>query len=346
MSALIDSVARMTHSRDRDALEATVVEVLADVIRPLSVRLYNLVPVVDRVRVHCRVQSDAAGSVSLNLLPRRSGVLPTLDEFPHVCARFQGAASVPVRIEGLGGNRCWVPVSNGVNPFGWIEIDHIAPLTVEHQRLIAGLLRIYGNHLAILDYGEHDSLTGLMNRKTFDGCFQKAVKQTRHDNAPCELAGEPVHPQAPGYWLAVLDIDHFKRVNDRFGHLYGDEVLVLMARLMRASFRLADRLYRFGGEEFAIILDSTPPLHAPEVFERFRRSVADHPFPQIGQVTISLGFTRVQTADDPATAFDRADAALYHAKQNGRNRVCSFETLQSQGRMKTRAVNDEAELFF
>src|SRR5476651_807139 len=143
MPTLIDSVARMTHNRDRDVLEATMVEVLADVIRPLSIRLYNLVPIVDRIRVHCRVETDAAGAIVLNPLPRRAGVLPIIEDFPYVFGRLNGTPAGSIQIEALGPDRCWVPISNGRDSFGWIEIDHSSPLTDEHRRLITGLLRVY-----------------------------------------------------------------------------------------------------------------------------------------------------------------------------------------------------------
>ncbi len=118
------------------------------------------------------------------------------------------------------------------------------------------ILRIYRNFQGLLDYSERDTLTGLLNRKTFDESFLKAMAE------PCAAAGAGVAGERPpgtaararSYWLGVIDIDHFKRVNDNHGHLIGDEVLLLLARLMRSSFRFHDRLYRFGGEEFVVLM--------------------------------------------------------------------------------------------
>jgi diguanylate cyclase (GGDEF)-like protein len=349
MTHFIDSVARLTRSRDRDALEATIAGVIADVVRPTAIRLFKFVPIGDRIAVHCRVIADAGGDVHLADLPARAGMLPSIDAFPWVRPWLDAPVDAVVETVVVDPHRYVARITDGEEPFGWIEIDHHLPFSDEHQRLIRGLLCIYANHLAILDYGERDSLTGLKNRKTFDDTFLRVLADS-HRMVPDDGEAPPaqgVDESAPpdGFWLGVVDIDHFKRINDQFGHLYGDEVLVLMARLMRESFRLADRLYRFGGEEFAVLLDRTAVAHAQEVFERFRRTVERHEFPQIGQVTVSIGFTRIQAGDTPTHAFERADNALYHAKEHGRNQVCSYDTLAREGQFAQKTVGAAAEFF-
>ena len=127
-----------------------------------------------------------------------------------------------------------------------------------------------------------------------------------------------------------MDIDFFKRVNDRFGHARGDEVLAATARLMRESFRQSDRLFRCGGEEFVVILEPTDGRYVRGILERFRRVVEAHDFPGVGLVTISMGYTRVAADDDRAAAFRRADEALYAAKRRGRNQVISHEELANE----------------
>ena len=88
------------------------------------------------------------------------------------------------------------------------------------------------------------------------------------------------------YWLAVIDIDHFKRVNDLSGHLIGDEVLLLLARQMRVNFRFHDQLYRFGGEEFVVLMRCTNHADALAALERFRHQIEIHAFPQVGPITV------------------------------------------------------------
>ena len=149
-------------------------------------------------------------------------------------------------------------------------------------------------------------------------------------------------------FLAVLDIDHFKQVNDRFGHLYGDEILIHFAQLMRSTFRAGDMLYRFGGEEFVVVFAVKRVEDGKEALERFRRAVEAYDFPRIGKITVSIGFTGIQGTGGPVTTLiDRADNAVYYAKRNGRNRVCGYETLVEKGDLapSKAAEGGEATLF-
>jgi len=146
-------------------------------------------------------------------------------------------------------------------------------------------------------------------------------------------------------WLGVIDIDHFKRVNDNFGHLIGDEVLLLLSRLMRSSFRYHDRLYRFGGEEFVVLMRSASADAAMLAFERLRSNVERFAFPRVGHITVSVGFTEVRSADTPASAFERADQAVYHAKENGRNRIADHAALVAHGALVEDTPDGDVELF-
>jgi diguanylate cyclase (GGDEF)-like protein len=201
-----------------------------------------------------------------------------------------------------------------------------------HSEMVACLARIYGSQIKLLDYSELDTLTGLLNRKTFDETFERLL------NASCVAPRDDIpvdHRKLPGdkepAWLCVIDIDHFKRVNDSFGHLFGDEVLLRMGEHLRKTFRGSDRLFRFGGEEFIVVLNAPNESLAATSFNRFRESLEQHEFPQIGKVTCSIGFTRVSGGDVPTDVVGRADEALYYAKEHGRNRVCCYERLVSDG---------------
>ena len=160
--------------------------------------------------------------------------------------------------------------------------------------------------------GERDPLTGLLNRRWLDTELAR-------------LVGECVRARR-ALSLIVLDIDHFKRYNDRFGHLNGDCVLRAVARAMMDNVRPSDVVARFGGEEFVAVLPDTPLKAAALVGERLRRAVADTvvladdrtPLPP---VTISLGLAQLDYAQDAAALIATADAALYRAKRQGRNRL-------------------------
>jgi diguanylate cyclase (GGDEF)-like protein len=144
----------------------------------------------------------------------------------------------------------------------------------------------------------------------------------------------------------MIDIDHFKRVNDNYGHLIGDEVLLLLARLMRSHFRFQDQVYRFGGEEFVVLMRCHGEPEAFKVLERLRILTQQHLFPQVGTITISIGFTEIKAGDSPSGAFERADKAVYYAKEHGRNQACSFAGLIFKGAVTDLASNvGDVELF-
>lgn len=202
----------------------------------------------------------------------------------------------------------------------------------DHAEEVACLARMYGNQIKLLDYSELDTLTRLLNRKTFDETFDRLLTASSMDvpDDGFEDRRNGLDEGTPA-WLCVVDIDHFKRVNDSFGHLFGDEVLLRMGELMRKTFRGGDRLFRFGGEEFVVILNAENEALAEVGFNRFRASVEKHEFPQVGKVTCSIGFTAVSTMDVPTDVVGRADEALYYAKEHGRNQVCCYERLVVEG---------------
>lgn len=159
----------------------------------------------------------------------------------------------------------------------------------------------------------HDELTGLLNRAGLNRLRGKP-------EAMSQLAGG-------NYALAVMDLDLFKRVNDRHGHLAGDAALQAVARAVGASIRATDVAVRYGGEEFLLVFPRTPLGKAYEVAERIRDAVAacDLPFP----LTVSIGLAAGDPqCDTPETVFERADQALYRAKAAGRNRVVADDTPQ------------------
>lgn len=201
--------------------------------------------------------------------------------------------------------------------------------------LFANLIKVYRNLVALHDSKERDTLTRLPNRQTFD----KRLLQI------CEYyLTLPAHDVQHGKssWFALLDIDHFKQINDTFGHLYGDEVLLLFSQMMEKHFRYNDFLFRFGGEEFVVILNLADQENAECVFERFRKRIAEYEFPTVGQVTVSIGVTHIDSAIMPSTLLDRADRALYHAKANGRNQVVIYE---KTAELYTESEGSEPDLF-
>jgi len=204
-----------------------------------------------------------------------------------------------------------------------------APLSKLNAYLISGMLQIYQNFCDVLRDGQTDQLTGLYNRKTFDESVNKVFGLVPVDYDQYE--GGQKRDLARVYWLVMVDIDHFKAVNDRFGHLFGDEVLMLLAQKMMSTFREDDMIFRFGGEEFVLILRSPDQAGCRTALDRFRQAIENFEFPQVGQVTISLGACRMSRDIFTATLLDYADRSLYHSKHNGRNQVTFFEDLVAAG---------------
>jgi diguanylate cyclase (GGDEF)-like protein len=341
MPHVVDHLAELTGFRDRDVLDTTLVGVLRDLLGPLSVTVCHNVGEEPHQRWLVRARL-AAGDVaaSSDSLWAELEDLPKLAEFP---ARLQCLLQQEsVEVSGATHVTCF-PLLTDRDAVGVLEVESRIALDAEQLRTVSSMLRVYRNVQGLLDYSERDMLTGLLNRKTFDDSFYKACAVSPSSQAPAEARRE-ARPDLSAY-LGVIDIDHFKLVNDRHGHLIGDEVLLLLSRLMRASFRFHDRLYRFGGEEFVVLLRCASDAHAALAFERLRQATEAYPFPQVGRITVSIGFTHVRSDDNPSTAFERADMAVYWAKSHGRNQVAKHADLVARGELTELQKAGDIELF-
>ena len=228
-----------------------------------------------------------------------------------------------------------IPGANGQMRVLLLEAELIDP---DNWATIHNLLAIYSNLLLTLDEKERDKLTGLLNRQTFDEKLTKIISYYRKQ-ALQEGRGKG------SSWLAILDIDHFKKVNDEHGHLIGDEVLLVFSRLMEKSFRCTDLLFRYGGEEFVVILNCCNEEGAISALERFRHTVEQNVFPQIDQLTASLGYVCLQDSMLPSTLIDQADQALYYAKDHGRNQVVSYAAISKLAGAPAAVEDGDIELF-
>jgi diguanylate cyclase (GGDEF)-like protein len=194
-------------------------------------------------------------------------------------------------------------------------------------RVLRGVRRIstiFVHLLTLMDHFERDPLTDLLNRQSFDYRFEQLLERSRRNPHRVRVDSSP--------WLAVADIDHFKRINDTFGHLQGDEILLQFASLLRESFRTEDLLFRYGGEEFVIILNNTDSAGAAHALERFRARVAAHYFPEVEHVTVSLGWVGFRPQALTSQLIQRADRALYQAKSLGRNRIVRYHESLDESR--------------
>jgi diguanylate cyclase (GGDEF)-like protein len=206
-----------------------------------------------------------------------------------------------------------------------------------HQGMFMGMLRVYQNFIRLMREGQMDTLTGLQNRRTLE--FALINLLTGHMN------GRRSDDNDKGTALAVLDLDKFKRINDTFGHLIGDEVLLVFSQILRESLRPQDQAYRYGGEEFIVILNDVSEEDAAQVLERIRGNVEHKDFPQVGRVTVSIGYTRIGAQALPAHIIEEADKALYFAKENGRNQVRYYLSLPADERVEPNREGGDIQLF-
>lgn len=327
---LMDRVAATTGHRDRDEIELSLVQLLLQFLQADAVTLFKLVNAgAGDGAIHCIAAIAKGDGVEVV-----RGAPTTYLLKDHESWRQCVATGEPqMQPTPQGYETLFVVPGESEEAVGVLQVFSRQPPEARALHLVRGVLRIVRNHVALIEYGERDTLTGLLNRKTFETQFEK-------------LRGELPSQESPGSacWIGLVDVDHFKSINDGYGHVFGDEVLLLISQIIQRSFRGGDRVYRFGGEEFVILLQNTPEQATAGALERLRAAVQRHRFPQIGHATISVGWTKIRPQDAPADAIGRADAALYFAKGSGRNQVLQDERLVAEGKLAPGAQRPAADI--
>lgn len=262
-TALLDSAVALTREKEREALRASLLRTLAEMLPISELRMQD-------------ADTAAPGNIE------------------------DGWHALPLA---------------GAQRQGRVLAVHLNESRNGDLQILQGFLRLYENFLSIMDDAERDRLTGLLNRRAFDLRLGAVTSGLSSRSRSSQL------------WLVLLDIDFFKRINDRHGHLFGDEVLVLLGRLLRAHFGVGEGVYRYGGEEFALVLGGDTSEAIEQRLNDFRMAVAQQRFPAVGQVTISAGFCPVTGGVAPPMLVEQADRALYAAKDAGRDRVVAYECL-------------------
>ncbi|NMM76513.1 GGDEF domain-containing protein [Acidovorax sp. SRB_24] len=352
MTHLLQNLVEMTGHRDHLRLEASVMATLHKLTSVVEVRALEVFQREGEACLRPRSWMENGQWVSTEAEAQADARRQPLTHFPALQACFEARTEHARSAPQKGRYVVWLPVWVHDQVTSCLEVSQSRPISAHRLDVLMGIFNVYKNYQSLLDYSERDALTGLFNRKTFDEQFARhASCGDERARAPQSAPGAPAAlPEGGGnreplrQWLAVIDIDHFKQVNDRFGHLYGDEVLILMANLLRSSFRSHDRIFRFGGEEFVVLLRATTLETAHKVFNRFRQTVQDHHFPQVGQITVSVGFT-ASASGSPVEILGQADQALYFSKENGRNQVRFYDDLVASGHLQSRISHEDMELF-
>ena len=346
MTEALDHVAEMTRSRDRAMVDATLLGAFMDLLPVRQVTLWRVLGEPGSHQVWIQSGSHLRGELmpTVDTLGDPNFAPRPYEALPLHCECYEQVKTLQMPLDRSHG--ALMPMASEREVEGVVELVLDRPLDPGLQRMAQSVLRIHRNFIGLLDYSERDTLTGLLNRKSFDETFLRATAMEAASlYAASTVDDERRRRSERHHWLGVIDIDHFKRVNDVHGHLIGDEVLLLVARIMRSTFRYDDRLYRFGGEEFVVLLSAPDDASAGAAFERLRSQVENFAFPRVGRITASIGYSDVRPGDTPQAAFERADRAVYHAKEHGRNQVQSQARLVEQGLLDESGIVGDIELF-
>ncbi|WP_431026130.1 sensor domain-containing diguanylate cyclase [Halomonas sp. H5] len=227
------------------------------------------------------------------------------EDFPRLMVAVERSAkglslmATQFRLSRPEGGEAWFGVRAQPEPHGDGTLWHGVMVDISEQIAHQAHLR---------ELSDTDELTGLPNRRKLMSCLDYRLSLSCRHGTPLSLI--------------LFDLDHFKRVNDTWGHLKGDEVLCRLATLCQEELRGEDTLARLGGEEFAALLPLTPRPQALAVAQRLRERIAGHDFGLCPRrVTISLGVAEYRIGENREALIDRADRHLYIAKESGRNRA-------------------------
>jgi diguanylate cyclase (GGDEF)-like protein len=358
MGTLIQHLIKLTDHRERDLLELTLSKALIDLLplqRVVIVRVLSEEGISRWMQV-ATMDARGGGSVADPLrvdFPK----LPLLEDDKHRLRSLQTHQRVEVALAGDAGPRIsYIPMfeSSRSHDDGVIEIHSPKSLTDGELETINLLLRVFRNMYHLLAYSDRDGLTGLFNRKSLDDTFysavleeldEGAVESALDQDAKVTPGQERRHRVPPNYWLGTVSVDHFGAIGEKNGHLIAEEVLLLVARILNNTFRTYDRIYRLGGEQFAVLMHCPDEALVLAAFERFRANMDKFNFPQAGHVTACGGFTRISAEDSPSTALERAERAVDYAQHHDGNKVFSYGELVRKGLLGDLVNVGDVDLF-
>lgn len=344
MATLTEHIIKLTDHKDRELLELTLSKALIDLLRIDRVVIARVLSE-DGVKRWLEVASldVRGGGKMVDPLRVDFDSLRELADEKDRLRCLQMRSLVEYAWAGEDGPRIsFIPLfadsANDVE--GVIEIHSGSPLSQGQVQVVNDLVHVFRNMYRLLAYSDRDALTGLLNRKSLDDTFYSAVLEEMDHGLESETAvleasvlpvAERRHRVPPNYWLGTVDVDQFGVISDKSGHLIAEEVLLLVARIMNNTFRTYDRIYRLGGEQFAVLMHCPDEALVLAAFERFRANMEKFNFPQVGRATASAGFTRVTADDSPSNTLERAERAVDYAQRNGRNQVHSYDDLVRKG---------------
>ncbi|ATC95704.1 GGDEF domain-containing protein [Pseudoalteromonas tunicata] len=336
---LLNSVVKITKNRDIDSLEFSLISTIHEFLNCKDIIIYKNLSQSNGIGV------EKSASLYLdsenNYIWGEREILQDISKELASC--LHSACTINIQKKNDLEQR-WLPILLNDKPVGAIYI-RCKTLHSEQQVLLNSYCRIYENYLTILNENERDKLTSLLNRQTFDRKIKLLMENQINDHfkVRTEKTNRKHHDDSTS-WLAMVDIDHFKKINDTYGHICGDEVLLLLAQRMSAFFRASDLVFRFGGEEFVIVFEPTTQELINKRLAAFMEQIRSTHFPFIKQLTLSIGIARMSPYDFPISVIENADKALYFAKNSGRDQVIFYSDVPKANIQESQS-GDEIELF-
>ena len=337
---LLNSIIKITKNKDVDSLEYTIISTIQEFVKCEEISIYKDLEVVGELRIE--------RSASLKFLSQSDFIWQDKDVVKEPDAELISCITSSCIITVKSDNnkeRRWLPICVRDKPVAVIAIlsQH---LESEDQVLLNAFCRIFENYLAILHESETDKLTGLLNRQTFDKKIKLLIeKQMAKQHQIIKTDEKRAKHSGSSSWLAIVDIDHFKKVNDEYGHVCGDEVLLLLAQKMKSYFRSSDLIFRFGGEEFVLVFEPTNYDFIQAKLNTFLDLVRNTKFPFVSNLSLSIGLSRISPYDFPISVVENADKALYYAKRNGRDQLCFYDELVTKNLIDTKENHSDIDLF-
>jgi diguanylate cyclase (GGDEF)-like protein len=352
MSTYIEHIVRLTDHRDRDLLELTLSKALLDLLHLSRLVIARVMREEGESRwlEVARLDAKGGGRV-IDPLRVDFSSLVKLEDAAERLRCLQLRDQVEVAWAGPEGPRITLlPLFSQLreDDQGVLELHSAGPLSEENLRMVDSLRRIYRNMYSLLEYSDRDAMTGLLNRKSLDDAFYSAVLEDLE-----EAVSPPVADVLPGqerrhrvplnYWLGSAKIDNFGLIAEHHGHAVAEEVLSRVARILTNTFRTYDRLYRFSGDHFGVLLHCPDEALVLGAFERFRVNIEKYNFSRVGRVTVSCGFITVLADDSPASSIEKTEKAVDFARRSGGNKACSYLGLARRGFFGTPMSEAEAE---
>ncbi|QFU21721.1 GGDEF domain-containing protein [Shewanella eurypsychrophilus] len=332
LEVILDSLVQLTEQRQLESLAQSLISTVEQFIQPIDTKIFDI-----------QISHSALEEI---VLPDEfsSHVSNNIEQGDHDILIEQGSACFVKCISSL--SACYskdiipaqiaIPITlNGCAvKVLWVKAGQLTELNIN---LLKGFAKVYENFLTIVIECETDELTGLLNRKAFERRLKLA------DSNVIQLVREK--PETiERHWLCIFDIDKFKQINDTFGHLYGDEILLDLVKVMNCVFSRHDAMFRFGGDEFVLLLAPCTKQKMFEQCQAFQSQLSQFHGRKLN-VTVSMGVTPVTSGEQASSLLVKADQALYHIKETGRNRVEVYEDLLSQGHLSENKFDDDIEIF-